>query len=80
MPDRFEKVARVRLAQGLLRVDLVRPEWFAVEIVAIQADIAEEDKERICADLGLTSMQFNSVISRALKRFKELYLKRFGKF
>jgi RNA polymerase sigma-70 factor (ECF subfamily) len=42
--------------------------------------IAEEDKDRICADLGLTNLQFNSVISRALKRFKELYLKRFGEF
>ncbi|HKP12903.1 MAG TPA: sigma-70 family RNA polymerase sigma factor [Blastocatellia bacterium] len=42
--------------------------------------IAEEDKALICADLGLTSLQFNSIISRALKRFKELYLKRFGHF
>jgi RNA polymerase sigma-70 factor (ECF subfamily) len=42
--------------------------------------IAEEDKEQICADLGLTSQQFNSVIFRALKRYKELYLKRFDAF
>ena len=40
--------------------------------------IAEEDKDQICADLGLTSQQFNSVIFRALKRYKELYIKRFG--
>jgi RNA polymerase sigma-70 factor, ECF subfamily len=42
--------------------------------------IAEEDKDQICADLGLTSQLFNSVIFRALKRYKELYLKRLGKF
>jgi RNA polymerase sigma-70 factor, ECF subfamily len=41
--------------------------------------IAEEDKEQICADLGLTSHHFNSVIYRALKRYKELYIKRLGK-
>jgi RNA polymerase sigma-70 factor (ECF subfamily) len=41
--------------------------------------IAEEDKARICADLGLNSQQFNSVIFRALRRYKELYIKQFGK-
>jgi RNA polymerase sigma-70 factor, ECF subfamily len=41
--------------------------------------IAEEDKEKICADLGLTSLHFNRVLSRALKRFKDLYEKKFGK-
>lgn len=38
--------------------------------------IAEEDKDQICADMGMTRNQFNSVISRALQRYKELYLKR----
>jgi len=37
--------------------------------------IAQEDKESICADLGLASLQFNKVISRARKRFEELYMK-----
>lgn len=40
--------------------------------------IAEEDKDQICADLALTREQFNGVIFRALKRFKELYMKRAG--
>ena len=40
--------------------------------------IAEEDKDQICADLGLTRAQFNNVISRALQRYKELYLKLIG--
>jgi len=41
--------------------------------------ITEEDKEKICADLGLTSLHFNRVLFRALKRFKDLYEKKFGK-
>jgi RNA polymerase sigma-70 factor (ECF subfamily) len=35
--------------------------------------IAEDDKETICRDLGLTRAQFNNVIFRATARFKELY-------
>ena len=41
--------------------------------------IAEEDKDRICLDLGLTRTQFNNVIYRALARFKELYVRKVGK-
>jgi RNA polymerase sigma-70 factor (ECF subfamily) len=32
-----------------------------------------EPKERICADLGLDSLDFNRVLSRARKRFKDLF-------
>lgn len=35
----------------------------------------KEDKERICAELGLTSVQFNQVISRARRRFLAQYRK-----
>jgi RNA polymerase sigma-70 factor, ECF subfamily len=35
--------------------------------------IAEEDKEQICADLGLSNIHFNRVLYRARERFKELY-------
>ena len=35
--------------------------------------LAEEDKEQICADLGLTSSQFNLVLHRARERYRELY-------
>ena len=34
--------------------------------------VAEEEKERICADLGLDSLHFNRVLFRARQRFKEL--------
>jgi RNA polymerase sigma-70 factor (ECF subfamily) len=35
--------------------------------------LAEHDKERICADLGLTGLQFNLVLHRARARYRELY-------
>ena len=35
--------------------------------------IAEDDKDRICNDLGLTRAQFSNVAFRAIRRFKELY-------
>lgn len=38
--------------------------------------VCEEDKDRICIDLGLTRTQFNNVIYRALARFKELYVRK----
>ena len=34
--------------------------------------IAEEDKDRIAADYGLSSLQFNRVLHRARQRYKEL--------
>jgi RNA polymerase sigma-70 factor (ECF subfamily) len=35
--------------------------------------IADHEKERICADLGLTSLHFNRVLHRARERFRDLY-------
>ena len=35
--------------------------------------LAEHDKKQICADLGLSSMQFNLVLHRARERYRELY-------
>lgn len=35
--------------------------------------IAEEEKDRISADFGLTSLQFNRVLHRARQRYKVLY-------
>jgi len=45
--------------------------------VLLRFYVAEEEKERICADLGLDSIHFNRVLFRARQRFKEL-LERFG--
>jgi len=35
--------------------------------------LAEDDKQLICTDLGLTSLHFNRVLYRARERFRELY-------
>ncbi|MGH9752919.1 MAG: RNA polymerase sigma factor [Blastocatellia bacterium] len=35
--------------------------------------LAEDKKERICADLGLSSLHFNRVLHRARERYLELY-------
>lgn len=40
--------------------------------ILLRFHVAEEEKETICSDLGLTSLQFNVVLFRARKRFKEL--------
>lgn len=37
--------------------------------------IVEDEKEQICADLGLTSLHFNRVLHRARERYRELYEK-----
>lgn len=37
--------------------------------------IEEEDKDRICADLKLSSLHFNRVLHRARERYRELYRK-----
>jgi RNA polymerase sigma-70 factor (ECF subfamily) len=36
----------------------------------------EEEKDRICKDLGLSSLHFNRVIFRARERYREVYLER----
>jgi RNA polymerase sigma-70 factor, ECF subfamily len=78
-PDQFEQLWRKE------RAEIVRQVISELKVerdreVLSRYYIAEEDKDQICADLGFDSKQFNSVIFRALKRYKELYLKRFGKF
>jgi RNA polymerase sigma-70 factor, ECF subfamily len=35
--------------------------------------IADDDKEDICADLGITSLHFNQILCRARERYKKLY-------
>lgn len=40
--------------------------------------IAEEDKERISQDFGLSSLQFNRVLHRARERYREIYQERAG--
>jgi len=76
-PDPFEHLWRKEKAKMVRQV---------IKELKIERDrkllfryyIAEEDKDQICADLALTREQFNGIVFRALKRFKELYVKRAG--
>lgn len=40
--------------------------------------ILEEAKDEICSHLGITRIQFNNIVYRALGRFKELYMRKVG--
>lgn len=66
-----ERAELMRQLIGELRIERDRE-------VLTRYYIAEEPKEQICASLGLTSLQFNIILFRALKRYRELYIKRFG--
>ncbi len=64
-----EQAEIVRQVIGELRMDRDRQ-------IITRFYLIDEDKESICASLGLTSAHFNRVIFRALARFKELYEER----
>lgn len=76
-PDQFEQLWRKERAE-IVRQTLNEMTVKRDREVLFRYYIAEEDKEQICVALGLTRLQFNTIISRALKRYRELYLKRFG--
>jgi RNA polymerase sigma-70 factor (ECF subfamily) len=46
--------------------------------VLLRFYVAEEDKERICGDFGLSALHFNRVLFRARQRLKELLLEQQG--
>jgi RNA polymerase sigma-70 factor, ECF subfamily len=62
---RQEEAALVRRLIGELETDRDRQ-------ILYRFYIAEEDKERICAALELSSLHFNRVLFRARQRFKDL--------
>ncbi|HEV2853323.1 MAG TPA: sigma-70 family RNA polymerase sigma factor [Thermoanaerobaculia bacterium] len=62
---REEEATLVRRLIGELETDRDRQ-------ILYRFYIAEEEKERICADLDLSSLHFNRVLFRARQRFKEL--------
>ena len=69
--EHHEHAALVRQALGELRNERDRE-------ILLRFYIAEEDKERISADFGLSSLQFNRVLHRARGRYRALYEERYG--
>jgi len=71
-PSQLDSILRDELAAKVRRL---------IEELPIERDrqvlrrfyLLGEPKERICADLGLDSLDFNRVLSRARKRFKDLF-------
>ncbi len=76
-PDPYDHLLRKERA-GLVRQMISEMKVPRDREVLSRYFIAEESKDQICADLGLTSQHFNIIVHRALKRYKELYIKRFG--
>jgi RNA polymerase sigma-70 factor, ECF subfamily len=64
-----EKAALVRQVLAELGSDRDRE-------VLFRFYIGEEDKERLCSELNLTSLHFNRVLFRARQRYRELYERR----
>ena len=63
-PDQLKEVLRKEKARFVWQVLKEMPNERDVQVL-IRFYIAEEEKERICADLGLTSLHFNLVLHRA---------------
>jgi len=77
-PDPYDHLLRKE------RAELVRQTLSEIKIerdreVLSRYFIAEEDKDQICADLGLTRQHFNNIIYHGLKRLKQHYLARDNK-
>jgi RNA polymerase sigma factor (sigma-70 family) len=73
-PSRLEQLQRSeQLDEVRDLIELLIPRY---RILLLRFYINEESKDVICADLGLTSAQFDGVLHRARKSCKALYLKR----
>ncbi len=76
-PSPYDQLLRKEKAQ-LVRQVLAKLKSPRDREVLARFYLAEEDKQQICADLGLTSLQFNLVLFRAHQRYKALYQKLVG--
>ncbi|MBO0801335.1 MAG: sigma-70 family RNA polymerase sigma factor, partial [Blastocatellia bacterium] len=73
-PDQLEELLRKERADLVLQVLKEMPNERDVQVL-FRFYLAEDEKDQICADLGLNRIYFNLVIHRARQRFKELYEK-----
>jgi RNA polymerase sigma-70 factor (ECF subfamily) len=70
-PGQLDHVLRREAAEAVQHLIAELPAERDREIL-LRFHVAEEEKETICTELGLTSLQFNVVLFRARQRFKEL--------
>ena len=71
-PGPLESLLRLERASIVRRVLAELPSERDREIL-FRFYIAEDEKESICRDLGLTSLHFNRVLFRARERYRQLY-------
>jgi RNA polymerase sigma-70 factor (ECF subfamily) len=71
-PGPLERMMRIEDARSVRQVLSELPSDRDREIL-FRFYIGEEDKGRICADLGLTALHFNRVLHRARDRFREIF-------
>jgi len=71
-PGPLENLLKVEKASIVRRVLAELPSERDREIL-FRFYIAEDEKDSICRDLGLTSLHFNRVLFRARERYRELY-------
>jgi RNA polymerase sigma-70 factor (ECF subfamily) len=71
-PGPLESLLRVERASLVRRVLSELPSERDRQIL-FRFYIAEDEKEAICRDLGLSSLHFNRVLFRARERYRELY-------
>ena len=74
-PGPLEGLLRVEHAATVRRV-LAELESERDREILFRFYIAEEEKDSICSDLGLTKLHFNRVLFRARERYRELYEER----
>ena len=75
-PDPLEKLQRsAQIAELRKMIEELIPRY---RELLLRFYINEEPKETICADLGMTSGQFDGVLHRARKRCGAIYLKHKG--
>jgi RNA polymerase sigma-70 factor (ECF subfamily) len=71
-PDQLQELLRKEKADLVQQVLKEMPNERDIQVL-YRFYIADDEKEQICADLGLTNLHFNRVLHRARERFRELY-------
>ncbi|HEU0176594.1 MAG TPA: sigma-70 family RNA polymerase sigma factor [Blastocatellia bacterium] len=71
-PDQLQVLLRKEKADFVRRILKEMPNERDIQVL-YRFYIADDEKEQICADLGLTSLHFNRVLYRARERFRDLY-------
>jgi RNA polymerase sigma-70 factor, ECF subfamily len=76
-PDQLADLLRKEKANLVRQVLREMPNQRDVQML-FRFYLAEEEKEKICADNGMTIPQFNLVLHRARERYRELYQRAIG--